>query len=657
MAPPSRAVSCEFCRLRKLKCNRQFPCSNCLSRGVACPSLRTSSKDQPKVVDSSNDAILSRLDKIEAHLASIANSPTAKGPSSGDVLTVALTTDINPENHQQLPPVLQKLTEDAFTINRSLFRNNCATPIHDVSVRKCPIGLQPSLDAQFKDHVACVWFPANEEAEVLVNKYIEELNSMSCIIHGSSLKKQLIEAYNCGPQISAGPVVLLLAIFAFVARTWTHDDGDLVQLFPSYALAQTQANSWTVAAFDILEQCHRNSEVSLELAQGLSFLNLATFYFDGLTSHGSTTLAQTIAMCRQLGLHRIDHPSDKAHPQDNSGLYGVKAEIGRRIWWRLVTLDWMLATCPGPQRGTYSINPLHMAVKQPLNLDDEDLTDANDLSGRAPGEPTSMLCFLERIKLAEKMRIAIDKNPLTAIASSSGYQQALEIDAAISSFLQDLPHYALPETKDQTAPFDPRSSHMVKTSVQRHSLHSLLHGQRCRLHLPYLVRSAVEPSYGYSRRVALESARSIIDAEASLKAYSHDMSSARTMLGSVLFSYFCAVAVLALDMCLAMQDEVKVKKHEFEQAWCILEEARVRVSMIAEGMQILEATMRKHEVWPLAETQQHHAKISGCGPTANPNPAIQQGFVPFPPDLEGHVRQLDDMDWDVLRWVVDVPFL
>ncbi|KAM0546938.1 hypothetical protein ACHAPJ_010598 [Fusarium lateritium] len=298
-----------------------------------------------------------------------------------------------------------------------------------------------------------------------------------------------------------------------------------------------------------------------------------------------------------------------------------------------------------------------MAVRQPLNLNDEDLTDASDLSGRAPGEPTSMLCFLERIKLAEKMRIAIDKNPLTAIASSSGYQQALEIDAAIASFLQNMPHSLLLETKDWTAPFDHRPSYMAKIAVQRHSLHSLLHGQRCRLHLPYLIRSAVEPSYGHSRRVALESARSIIDAEVRLKACNHGTSSARSMMGSFLFSYFCAVAVLALDLCLAMPEEVKLKQHEFEQAWWTLEETRGRVSMIAEGMQILEVTMRKHRVWPLVETQQHNAEIGGHGLVASPDPSIQQGYVPFPPDLESNVRQLDDMDWDVLRWVVDVPFL
>jgi hypothetical protein len=130
MAPPSRAVSCQFCRLRKLRCNRQFPCSNCLSRGVACPSLRPSTKDQPQVADSSNNAILSRLDKIEAHLASIADSSAAKGLLSRGVPTVAPTADINPENHRQLPPVLQNLTEDAFSINRSLFKNNVSSHHH-----------------------------------------------------------------------------------------------------------------------------------------------------------------------------------------------------------------------------------------------------------------------------------------------------------------------------------------------------------------------------------------------------------------------------------------------------------------------------------------------------------------------------------------------
>jgi hypothetical protein len=309
-----------------------------------------------------------------------------------------------------------------------------------------------------------------------------------------------------------------------------------------------------------------------------------------------------------------------------------------------------------------------MAVRKPLNLDDEDLTDAGDLSGRAPDEPTSMFCFLERIRLSEKMRMVIDKSPLTAIASStSSYEQVWEIDAAIASFLQDTPHSLPLETKGWSALCHPHSDYLKNIiTVQRYLLNSLLHGQRCRLHLPYLIRSAAEASYGVSRKVALESARFIIDAEVRLTASSQIASSARVMLGSVLFSYFAAVAVLALNLCLATGEEIQVKRHEFEQAWQVLEQARGKMTMIEEGMQILEVTMRKHGVWPStetgtcqrpAETQPQNTENFDHGLVSSINSTLQQDYVSFPPDLEGHIRQLDGMDWDVLRWVVDVPFL
>lgn len=31
-----RPVSCHFCRSRKLRCSRESPCSNCVSRGISC---------------------------------------------------------------------------------------------------------------------------------------------------------------------------------------------------------------------------------------------------------------------------------------------------------------------------------------------------------------------------------------------------------------------------------------------------------------------------------------------------------------------------------------------------------------------------------------------------------------------------------------------
>lgn len=67
----SRPVSCHFCRSRKLKCSRQFPCSNCTSRGKTCQLYPTTtspaSPRYPADQLPSNDHtdVLARLRRLE----------------------------------------------------------------------------------------------------------------------------------------------------------------------------------------------------------------------------------------------------------------------------------------------------------------------------------------------------------------------------------------------------------------------------------------------------------------------------------------------------------------------------------------------------------------------------------------------------------------
>jgi hypothetical protein len=58
-----RPVSCKFCRTRKLRCSRESPCSNCISRGLRC--------DLPKLSyteTASEPELLERLKRLEALL-------------------------------------------------------------------------------------------------------------------------------------------------------------------------------------------------------------------------------------------------------------------------------------------------------------------------------------------------------------------------------------------------------------------------------------------------------------------------------------------------------------------------------------------------------------------------------------------------------------
>jgi hypothetical protein len=64
-------------------------------------------------------------------------------------------------------------------------------------------------------------------------------------------------------------------------------------------------------------------------------------------------------------------------------------------------------------RGVYHCHPRHMAVKKPLNLNDEDLVDGMSRDQKPLSFPTVMSYQLQRIRIAEIMRRLIDRNELT----------------------------------------------------------------------------------------------------------------------------------------------------------------------------------------------------------------------------------------------------
>lgn len=59
-----RPVSCHFCRLRKLRCSREAPCSNCISRGIHC-ELENAVRSSPETLRASEPELLERIHKLE----------------------------------------------------------------------------------------------------------------------------------------------------------------------------------------------------------------------------------------------------------------------------------------------------------------------------------------------------------------------------------------------------------------------------------------------------------------------------------------------------------------------------------------------------------------------------------------------------------------
>jgi Fungal Zn(2)-Cys(6) binuclear cluster domain len=77
-SPRQRSVSCRFCRTRKLRCSRQAPCSNCVSRGIQC-ELDNPIGQSSSIPRDSEPEVVERLNRLEKLL------KTQKSEQDGNV--------------------------------------------------------------------------------------------------------------------------------------------------------------------------------------------------------------------------------------------------------------------------------------------------------------------------------------------------------------------------------------------------------------------------------------------------------------------------------------------------------------------------------------------------------------------------------------------
>src|ERR1700753_3633847 len=60
-------ASCRFCRMRKLRCSRENPCSNCMCRGIEC-ELELPAVAASTIPKSYETKLLDRLRQLEQRL-------------------------------------------------------------------------------------------------------------------------------------------------------------------------------------------------------------------------------------------------------------------------------------------------------------------------------------------------------------------------------------------------------------------------------------------------------------------------------------------------------------------------------------------------------------------------------------------------------------
>lgn len=182
----------------------------------------------------------------------------------------------------------------------------------------------------------CVWLPLYAEAQILLEKFLREVHQLPFVTHVPSIPSILDDTYKSLTQyhqVKPGNVILLLSIFATATHTWVENDCRH-GLFSTPAEANKQALLWVKALEYVLDVAHRSTRMSIEAVQGTIIVLFVLASLEGITHRCRSLKSMALFLARDLGLHRIDHPSN------TNMVKTAQAEIGRRVWWYIAASDW-----------------------------------------------------------------------------------------------------------------------------------------------------------------------------------------------------------------------------------------------------------------------------------------------------------------------------
>jgi hypothetical protein len=249
--------------------------------------------------------------------------------------------------------------------------------------------------------------------------------------------------------------------------------------------------------------------------------------------------------------------------------------------------------------GTYMIDPKHMHVELPTNVNDIDINTSGIYGRPLDDIPTDMTYCLYRTDLSVSIREMVDIANTTGYdADNLPYNLVLQFDKKINECIRNCVRVGHRN--------EPKSS--LKHKGAQSSFMRLM-GQFCpqtklaRLHRPYLARGARDPKYAYSRMTCLRAARCVIELGKALSNPHEEFEPNR--MWTVIHHFFVSVLVLVMDYCLN-RDEPRPDERKAE----ILEgfrwlEASQENSMLAKGALRLLRNLLSHGV-PKSDPEEEH---------------------------------------------------
>lgn len=376
-------VSCEPCRIRRAKCDRERPyCSACSKRGEMekCVYQTKGPKHGAKSEDGSGRIPVVETEDRLRHLETLITQVLQAGtnwsaPPNGYAMQPTSLNSAQPPDNSD-PSPLSVIVADLQELRSLITGDGSAGPTDAYEEPSTLFGAAATPSLEFILH-QCL--PDRPEVEAYLATYFRAPFIVIPVIHPVSFQRQLQEFWHSRPNVDPIWVGLLFAVLSLAAYVASIATGN----------GSNAAERFTTAA----AQCFRlggYTRPKKHLIPGLMLL-CQSQYMRRLDP--SREVRMIIAMVSQLafqsGLHR--------EPSRNTPIF--EAEMRRRLWFMVRHFEIQIAA----QFGVPSVIPYDSHDTQPpRHLLDEDLTeDMTSLpeSRDFSSETTTLTSFLIKSRL------------------------------------------------------------------------------------------------------------------------------------------------------------------------------------------------------------------------------------------------------------------
>ncbi|KAI1334248.1 hypothetical protein F5Y15DRAFT_297528 [Xylariaceae sp. FL0016] len=384
---PQRVLACVLCQQRKVRCDRKFPCANCIKHQAHCVP---STQNRPRRRRFPEKELLEQLRKYEDLLREnrIKFEPLHK---SFDSLTIGEDSSEGTcglGNEKEGTKVSAALGASGVQIEdgpvdkagneyapkdiwHAMNREDDNDSVYDdLTPAAIPRHMfkQAWDDVRGKDdhllfgsrQVATdlsAFHPQTIDILRIWQIYLDNVNPLLKVTHTPSLQGRIIEAageiQNIDPELEA----LMFSIYCVAIQSISAKECE--ELFTSFS-QEDLLNRFQYGCQQALSNCSFLQTNDHDCLTAL-FLYLTSLTFDTHPRSLSCMFGTAIRIAQRMGIHNESMSSKRSF---------FEAEMGRRLWWALVLIDARI--CDLSQSQATNLIPT-WNCKIPLNVNDSDL--------------------------------------------------------------------------------------------------------------------------------------------------------------------------------------------------------------------------------------------------------------------------------------------